>query len=527
MNYVIAKYLRISDEDVDLDGVAKQESNSIVGQRVLLDNFISKMREFEGCTIIEKLDDGHTGTNFSRSGAQQIIKLAEKGLVQCIIVKDLSRWGRNYIEVGDFLEQKFPAWGVRFISIGDNYDSAKPNYGANSIGVAFRNLIYDLYSQDLSVKCRSGKDAAARSGKIICTYPTFGYDKDPNDRHKFVIDPIDSPIVKRIFDMAEQGNSVAKIAKILNDDNVPTKQMSKHRKGFTKKWGQGDLWDYSAVHDTLRNECYTGKWIYGKTRIVQVGSQKAKRIPRSEWTVVDNAIPRLISDEQFDAVQERLNSVFKGHINKKAGNPPRTIFAKLVKCAKCDRVLDYWSRATKAGVFYCKTSKRSDKYSCTTAKIDEDVLTETILMVLQQQIAIVHQRHTAIKDDATRKKQAPQSILDEIKSLQNAIEQSKLTKINFWERYHCGSITKEKFQSSSESLTNQVAAYENKIAKLTKKAEALQTDSENKIVKRLTQLSGIEELTRELVLEFVSEIKVYLPERIEITWHYGDAFEQM
>ena len=527
MSYVIAKYLRISDEDVDLDGVVKQESNSIVGQRALLDNFISKMPEFESWTVIEELDDGRTGTNFSRSGAKRIIELAEKGLIQCIIVKDLSRWGRNYIEVGDFLEQKFPAWGVRFISIGDNYDSATLNYGTSGIDVAFRNLIYDLYSQDLSVKCRSGKDAAARSGKIVCTYPTFGYDKDPNDRHKFVIDPLDSPIVKRIFDLAEQGYGVAEIAKILNDDNVPTKQMSKHRKGFTKKWGRGDLWDNSAVQDTLRNECYTGKWIYGKTRAVQVGSQKTKRIPRSEWIVVDNAIPRLISDEQFNAVQERLNSTFKGHINKKAGNPPRTIFAKLVKCAKCDRVLDYWSRTTKAGVFYCKTSKRSDKYGCTTAKIDEDVLTETILTVLQQQIAIAHQRHTAIVDDVAQKKQARQSIHDEIQNLQKVIEQSKLTKINLWEKYHGGSITKEKFQSSSEAFTKQVAAYEDKIVELTKKAEAMQTDSVSKIVKRLTQLSGIEELTRELVLEFVSEIKVYSPEHIEITWHYGDAFEQM
>jgi len=524
MNYVIAKYLRISDEDIDLDGTVKQESNSIVGQRALLDSFISKMPEFEGCEVIEELDDGRTGTNFSRDGASRLIELAEQGKVQCIIVKDLSRWGRNYIEVGDFLEQKFPAWGVRFISIGDNYDSAKLAYGTSGIDVAFRNLMYDLYSQDLSVKCRSGKDAATKSGKIICTYPTFGYDKDKNDRHKFVIDPIDAPIVKRIFDLAEQGHGVAEIAKMLNAEGVPTKQMSKHRKGFKHKWGRGDLWDNSAVLDTLRNENYTGKWIYGKTRTVQVGSNKTKRVPRSEWIVVPNAIPALVTEEQFAIVQAKLDAAFKGHINRKSHNTPRTIFAGLVKCAKCDRMLDYWSRVMQQGVFLCKTVKRSDKYGCTTAKIDENVLIETVLVVLQQQIALAHERQSAGRDEASQRQKAQKNALAEIQNLGRLIEQAKQTKIALWEKYHNGSITKEKFQADSEALTEQVAAYEKTSADLSVKIDAIENDTESKLTKRLTELSGIDELTRELVLEFVTEIKVYTPERIEIIWKYGDVF---
>jgi len=527
MSYVIAKYLRISDEDIDLDGIVKQESNSIAGQRALLDGFISKIPEFEGCEVIEELDDGRTGTNFARDGAQRLIELAEQGKVQCIIVKDLSRWGRNYIEVGDFLEQKFPAWGVRFISVGDCYDTTKLAYGASGIDVAFRNLIYELYSQDLSVKCRSGKDAATKSGKIICTYPTFGYDKDKNDYHKFVVDPVDAPIVKRIFDMAEYGNGVAEIVKILNAEYTPTKQMSKHRKGFTKKWGRGDLWDNSAVLDTLRNECYTGKWIYGKTRTIHVGSRKTKRIPRSEWIIVPDAIPALVTEEQFMAVQEKLNIAFKGHINKKGDNPPQTIFAKLVKCAKCDRVLDYWSRVTQQSVFSCKTVKRSDRYGCTTAKIGENVLTETVLVVLQQQIALAHIRQTAGREDATQRQKSQKTTLTKIQNLERLIEQAKQAKMTLWEKYHSRSITKNRFQTDSETLTKQVTAYEDKVEELSVKLITTENDTETKLTKRLIELSGIEELTRELVLEFVTEIKVYTPERIEITWRYGDVFQQL
>lgn len=314
MSYVIAKYLRISDTDSSLactatDGTDKAESISITGQRALIDDYISKTPEFIDCKVIEVIDDGHTGTNFSRSGASKLIEMAKNNMIHCIIVKDLSRWGRNHIEVGDFLEQKFPAWGVRFISISDNYDSAKLNHGISGIDFAFRNLIHEMYSHDLSVKCRSGKDAATRSGKIISTYPTYGYDKDANNRHKFIIDPMDAPIVIRIFEMAQQGYDISDIVRILNKENVPTKQMSKHRKGFKKIWGQNNRWNNSAVLDILRNECYTGKWIYGKTRTVKVGSRKTVRIPKSEWIVIPDAIPPLVTEKQFEAVQTKLISL--------------------------------------------------------------------------------------------------------------------------------------------------------------------------------------------------------------------------
>ena len=145
MAYVIAKYLRISAEDIDLDGVDKYESNSIAHQRALLDDYIANVPEFQSCEVIEELDDGQTGTNFSRPGIKRLLDMAERGEIHCIICKDLSRFGRSYIEVGDYLEQKFPAWGLRFISLNDGYDSAKLGGGTAGIDIAFRNLIHELY----------------------------------------------------------------------------------------------------------------------------------------------------------------------------------------------------------------------------------------------------------------------------------------------------------------------------------------------------------------------------------------------
>jgi len=529
VNGVILKYLRISDEDIDLDGKIKHESDSIVNQRALLDDYIAKMPEFDGCEIIEVFDDGRTGTNFSRPGAQKVIEMAQSGKFQCIIVKDLSRWGRNYIEVGDFLEQKFPAWGVRFISVGDNYDSAKLNHSTSGIDIAFRNLIYELYSQDLSVKCRSGKNAVAKSGKILSTYPTFGYDKDKNDRHKFVVDPIDAPIVKRIFDMAEQGHRVFEIVKVLNAENVSTKQMSKHRKGYKTNWGRGDCWDSSAVIDTLRNECYTGIWIHGKKRTVQIGTTCTKTMPRSDWIIIPDAIPALVTKEQFQIVQEKLNAVYRGNTKKGVSKTPRSIFSSLVKCPKCGRNMDFNTRsAEQHGVFFCKTKGRSDKFGCTSEKIGEYDLADAVLTILRQQIALVDLHQSVMKTKAVDKV-SPKVIFVEIQSLQKLIEQIKSTKITLWESYHGGSITKDKFQAESERLTNQVVAYESKINELTAQMEEAnnQSNGECGLVKRMVELTGIQTLTRELVLEFVSEIKVFSSERIEIVWKYGDIFEKM
>jgi DNA invertase Pin-like site-specific DNA recombinase len=215
--YVIAKYLRISAEDIDLDGFAKFESNSIVHQRALLDDFIANMPEFQdrNIEIIEALDDGKSGTNFLRDGVQRLIKMAEKGEVHCIICKDLSRWGRSYIEVGDFLEQKFPMWGVRFISITDVYDSASLRGGTAGIDIAFRNLIYELYSQDLSEKVRSGKMSAAKSGKYTNAITFYGYIKDPKDHRKLLIDESSATVVRRIFEFAAQGVFPTEIEKPL------------------------------------------------------------------------------------------------------------------------------------------------------------------------------------------------------------------------------------------------------------------------------------------------------------------------
>lgn len=303
---VIAKYLRLSDKDSN--STIKQESNSIINQRELLNHFISTSSEFENYTITEFIDDGYTGTNFSRPNVQRLINKAQTGEIHCIIVKDISRWGRNYLEVGDYLEQKFPLWGVRFISIGEAYDSAKLNGNTGGLNMAFKGLISEMYSQDLSEKVRSGKDAASKSGKIVTSQPTYGYDVDNKNRHKFVINPYEATVIKTIYNLYEEGAKVSEIVKALNANNTTTPKISKLNKGYRSKKGCGNNWSKSTVCRILREEKYTGKWIYGKYRVQEPGSKKVKPMPRSQWIIIDGIIPVIITSEQFLRVQRLINS---------------------------------------------------------------------------------------------------------------------------------------------------------------------------------------------------------------------------
>jgi hypothetical protein len=303
-------------------------------------------------------------------------------------------------------------------------------------------------------------------------------------------------------------------------------QMSKHKKGFVKEWGRGNCWYESSVKGILRNECYTGKWIYGKSRRVQIGAAQIKA-PRSDWIIVPGAIPALVTEEQFNAVQTKLDAASKVILNKHSENKPaRTIFQRMVRCADCGRVLNFLPRKNKPGVFYCAMRNHSDKFDCKSGKIEESALIETMLAALQQQIVLFDAAQSFRKAKFKAELSTQGAIIVDIQNLKKFIEQSKSTKMDLWENFHAGNILLEKFQNDIARLTQQVAAYESKITELEGALKTLETENghDNELAERFEKLSGIQALTKEIVREFVSEIKIYSPNRIEIIWNYADAF---
>ncbi|GHU87728.1 recombinase [Clostridia bacterium] len=529
MKYTIAKYLRISAEDIDLDGFDKYESNSIGNQRDLLDDFITRIPEFTGCEIIEALDDGRTGTNFLRPGVQRLIELAESGKVNCIIVKDLSRWGRNYLEVGDFLEQKFPAWGTRFISINDMYDSAKLNGATGGIDIAFRNLIYEMYSHDLSEKVRSGKIAAAKQGKHLGGYGFFGYKKDPADRHKLIIDPAAAPTVERIFELALAGCTQSEIAKTLNGEGRETPQQTKTKQGAKNNWRRGlaDNWYGAVVSAILRDERYTGKLIFGKTRAVTIGKQDFVKQPREEWIVADGAIPALVTQEVFDKVRALCTS--RCHVTPaNKGAKSNLLFTRKLKCGYCGRAPKAIKR-TNDVKYKCDTADYTDEYGCQKGFIMEDDIKQAVLTALQQQVAFADEARRLLEIKTAEATPTIGKLRKEIERLKKAGEKANTAKITLWERYHLGELSGEAFQRDTEKADEQANECERKIAELEIRIQELElsTGQENTFVERFSRQVGITELTRPIVEELISVVKVYSPERIEIVFNYADEYAKL
>lgn len=225
----VALYLRLSNEDSDKGKL--EESNSISAQRVLLTKHVEELMQGQAYSITEFCDDGYSGTDFNRPGVQALIDAAKNGSVGMIVVKDFSRFGRDYLEVGRFLEYIFPILQVRFVSVNDNYDSSDKFGTTGGMSVALKNLVYGMYSADLSKKIRSARDTRVRNGEFVGQFAPYGYMKNPEDKHELLIDENVAWVVRRIFRQAADGVSHTEIARQLNEEGIPTRYMYHQLKG--------------------------------------------------------------------------------------------------------------------------------------------------------------------------------------------------------------------------------------------------------------------------------------------------------
>ncbi|MGN8786458.1 recombinase family protein, partial [Blautia sp. HCP3S3_D9] len=269
-------------------------------------DYINKQREFAGCNVIERCDDGISGRYFdTRPQFTEMIELAKKGKINCIIVKDCSRFGRDYVELGDYLEQLFPFLGVRFIAINDHYDSDKTEGG---LDIAFKNLVYDIYSRDLSKKVRASRKQMAAQGKYIAGQTLYGYRKKKKNKHQLEIDPEAAAVVREIFDMRIAGVGLTEIARNLNDRGIKCPSVYKTEKGEASNHtenAENMCWTASGVLQLLSNEIYTGAVVALKSTFDKV-TGKLKVKPKEEWSKVEGMHEAIVSKEVFQKAQEMI-----------------------------------------------------------------------------------------------------------------------------------------------------------------------------------------------------------------------------
>lgn len=516
-----ALYLRLSSADEKNSNKFEYgDSDSIKNQRDLLTEFVKNHADLQGTEIIEICDDGFSGTNFERPGMKQLLELVKNGGVNCIVVKDFSRFGRNYIESGDYIEQIFPLMGVRFISVNDGYDSFTQDISAGNLNVAFMNLIHDLYSKDLSVKIKTSQRQKWEKGDNIAAHTIFGYVKSPDDKNKLIIDENAAAIVRQIFDMGIAGKRIREIVYTLNESGIPTPNRYKldylNCKRDWKRNNGAEFWNKSAVQRIIKDERYTGKFICGKRRNHSVGSKKQVAVSENEWVVKENAFEAIISEDTFIKVQQLLKE--RPSVTKQA-KKQRIIYGK-IRCAECGLIMQ--RRPYKNPLYVCETPKFKHSPNCVQKQILESDIENVLFEMIKMQIKIFtdNKEQRKIETDTLENKRIKKSM--QLQELYKTLKQFEKERILLYETYKDEKITREIYLTEREKFNVKINILENEITELKSQFEKNTIVQINPIEQEYMRFAEVIEmgevhlLTREIVDCLINSIIVYDSNKIEI-----------
>lgn len=501
-----ALYTRLSREDGD-----KPESDSIANQRSLLESFAIQQPDLE--VAGQYSDDGYTGTNFDRPDFQRMIADIEAGKINCVIVKDLSRFGRDYINAGQYLERWFPQHGVRFLAVNDHIDSAKGPY---DMLLPFKNVFNEQYARDISNKVKSAMQSKQRQGQFIGAFASYGYRKNPEDHNKLLVDPAAAAVVQRIFDLYEQGNGKIRIAKLLNEEGIPCpseyKKLNGERYHNGQKLGKTTYWTYATVHRMLKNQMYIGNMEQGRApRLTMHG--RAKQLDRNQWTVVEGTHEPIISRQQWERVQALLAKDTRTPSFEQNISP----FAGFLRCGDCGRAMSKTSHS--GGVYYCCGSyKRYGPGACTRHGISHQELEQIVLDDLNKIIGTVGDLK-ALAEEAAPKKTL-RNLKGERERIQGNLDRVYHLKKSVYEDYRSGLISREDFLRYKEDYTCQEQALSSQLAHL--EQEQPEDVFKRPWIASLLKHRKLTELDRTTMAEAVKEILIFEDGHIEITYLFSD-----
>ena len=509
--YNVGIYCRLSNDD-ERDG----ESVSIENQKLLLQSYVRQRGWNE---IAVYCDDGYSGTNFDRPGVKRLIEDAKAKKINLILVKDLSRFGRNYIEFGQYTDYLFPSLGCRFIALNNGIDTMSDN-GSTDV-MCFLNLFNEFYSRDTSKKVKAVKRACAESGKFMGTYPAYGYKRDPEDKHHLVIDEETAPTVRRIFSMRASGMGFRAIAVTLNEEGVlPPGALYYQRKGRSDPRNVNHKWAETTVKALIRSEVYIGNMVQGKTGTLSYKSRKLINKPEEEWIRVEGTHEPIISREVWDTVV----SIDKKKVRK---TPPtdgiRSIFTGLVYCADCGfKMRNHIERFTyKDGTpgryssFICGNYARSGKSACTIHSIYENVLEELVLTDIREKARFVECDGERLAEQISRMKEKESrsrviSYEQEMKAAAARMTELERLMQNLYEDKCTGTIPQTVFQTLMRKYETERAEKAAAIPELEQKVRAQLENRQDanrwmEVIRRYTEITALDE---NILFELVDRIEV-------------------
>lgn len=530
--FKVAIYLRLSKEDDDLScssGV-KSESNSISNQRKLIYDFMKSHPELE--LYDEYKDDGKSGSNFDRAEFQRMMKDIEAGKVNCVIVKDQSRFGRDYIDVGKYKEKIFPKLGVRFITINEGYDSLSAT-SSDDLAFTINSFVYDFYVRDISTKIRTNLTAKKQNGEYAGAFVAYGYVKDNDDKSKLVVDPFAANVVRDIFRWKIEGLSPQNIAVRLNEIGIPSPAEYKKLSGSNYKTSfqisSKAVWSHVSVRRILKNEIYLGVMIQGKRTTPNYKTKTVVTKAESEWLRVEGTHEAIISVRDFELVQELL----RDDTHCRAGDVTVPVYAGRIYCGDCGAaaVRKTVSYAGRRYVYYVCNANKHDKTVCSRHSIREDVLGHVIYQTVRHQIDLLLDVDKALRqfENLSWEKHKLKQLDASIEIQEEVVRKNNTLRLGIYEDLRAGLLDRSEYESLKKELAERIDEAAAAIEKLNKeKREILDGVSKQQSwIEQFRQYENVTELTRPMVIHLIERINIFEDSHIEIVFRHRNQIEEI
>ena len=505
----------------------KDDSNSVKNQRDLLGDFYQRhMDEFE--SAVEYVDDGHTGTDANRENFQRLLADVMSGKINCVIVKDLSRFARNYSDAGSLIDNLFVQMGVRFISLAENVDSYLNPDSVSNIIVPITNVMNDNYCYQTSKKIRQVFDYKRRNGQYIGSFAPYGYIKDPANKHQLLVDTEAAETVKRVYSMLLQGSSKRAIALYLNEHGIPSPTAYRRKKGLPVSSAVADdpMWGARMIHEILTNPIYTGDLVQGRRRVKSYKVHQIEAVPEEEWVRVPDTHEAIISHETFDKVQALL---VRDTRTSPKGREVH-LFSGFLKCADCGKSITR-SQSGKNIYYACSTYKNRSRTACTMHSIKHNRLEAAVLFAIQYQVntAVSYSALIARINSAPLKKSQSHRLNDQIAAKEKELTRITRYKQSLYQDWKDGEITQQEYRDMKADYERQAAELADVLARLNaERAELLNgVDKEHPALVAFAKYQSIETLTREILTDLVDHIKIYENGNISVHFKFADEFRRI
>ncbi len=523
----VAIYVRLSKDDGD-----KLESNSITNQKDLINEYLKNYKDIK--VVTTKVDDGYSGVSFERPAFLEMMEEIKKGQVNCVVVKDLSRFGRNFEQTGKYLEQIFPFLGVRFISVTDRIDSVNKDSINDGLIIPFKNLINDAYCRDISIKIKSQLEIKRKKGEFIAPFAVYGYLKGNHvknaenlSKHILVVDEYASLVVKDIFKWKIEGQSNLRIAEHLNELGILSPAEYKKSIGLnyntTFKETNKAKWSENAIRRILANEIYIGTLIQGKTGKPNHKIKKTIKKDRSDWVIIENNHEAIVSKDDFYLVNELNNKDTRVARNRNKVY----LLSGVLKCADCGQNMIRKSTSSKGKKYFyyvCVNNKQTKECSSHSVKFEEveDIVSKSINVEIKKLIEIKelfkNTKSFPIKNNEIGK------LNKHIAKQKEELLKYEKYKESLFEKFISDIITKEDYTLFKETYSRNIKNILENIKKLEVEIKEISTNNgdKNNFLNKFLKYEDFHNLTREVVVTLVDEILVYNDKSLEIKYKFNE-----